>query len=158
MKVCRSAHIHTRALRHVRNVISNDTVAQVLVSSRLDYANSILLGVSKQNSMKHQRAQNTLARVVTRSSRYDSATIQLQKRHWLPIKQRIYYKICVLSFKTLIINSRAYTVLHSYKPARTLRSMNNNLLQFPRTRSVTGTRAFRCAAPQLWNSLPADIR
>ena len=36
--------------------------------------------------------------------------------------------------------------------------MNNNQLQFPRTKTFTGTRAFRCAAPQLWNSLPADIR
>ena len=32
-----------------------------------------------------------------------------------------------------------------------------NLLQIPRTKTVTGTRAFRCAAPQLWNSLPTDI-
>ena len=45
-----------------------------------------------------QRAQNTLAQVVMHSSRYDSATIQLQKLHWLPIKQRIDFKICVLSF------------------------------------------------------------
>ena len=86
-----------------------------------------------------------------RFSRYDSATIQLQKLHWLPIKQRIDFKTCVLSFKTLTINSPAYlaTLLNSYKPARILRSMNNNLLQNPRTKTVTGTRAFRCAAPQL---------
>ena len=96
---------------------------------------------------------------MTHSSRYDSATIKLQKLHSLPIKQRIDFKICVLSFKTLTINSAAYlaTLLNSYKPARTLRSTNNTLLQIPRTKTVTETRAFRCAAPQLWNSLPADI-
>ena len=98
---------------------------------------------------------------MTRSSLYDSATIQLQKLHWLPIEHRIDFKICVLSFKTLTINSTAYlvTLLNSYKSARALRSANNNLLQIPRTKTVrpTGTRAFRCAAPQLWNSLPADI-
>ena len=84
VQVCRSSHFHTRALRHTRNVISNDTaksVAQALVSSRLDYANSILFGVSKQNITKLQRSQNTLARAVTRSSRYDNATIQLRKLH-----------------------------------------------------------------------------
>ena len=88
VQVCRSAHFHTRALHHIRNVISNDTaksVAQALVSSRLDYANSILFGVSMQNITTLQRAQNTLLRVVTRSSSYDSATIQLQKLNWLPI-------------------------------------------------------------------------
>ena len=160
VQVCRSAHFHTRVLRHTRNVISNNTaksVAQALMSSRLNYA--ILFGVWKQNITKLQRAQNTLARVVTRSSRYDSATIQLQNLYWLPIKQRIYFKICVLSFKTLTINSPAYlaTLLNSYKPSRTLRSTNNNLLQIPHTKTVTGTRKFRCTAPQLWNSLPADI-
>ena len=78
-----------------------------------------------------------------RSSRYDSATIQLQKLHWIPIKDRIDFKI-VLSIKTLTINAPAYlvTLLNSYKPAHTLRSTNNNLLQIPRTKTVTGTRAF----------------
>ena len=55
MQVCRSAYFHTGVLRHIRNVISNDTVksvAQALVSSRLDYANSMLFGVSKQNITK----------------------------------------------------------------------------------------------------------
>ena len=65
----------------------------------------------------------------------------------------------VLRVKTLTINSPAYlaTLLNSYKPACTLRSTNNNLLQLPHTKTVTETHAFRCAAPQLWNSLPADI-
>ena len=54
---------------HVRNAISDDTaitVAQALVSSRFDYANSILYGAPKYNISKLQRAQNVLARVVTR--------------------------------------------------------------------------------------------
>ena len=108
---------------------------------------------------KLQRAQNTLARVVTRCSHYDSAIIKLQKLHWLPIKQRFDFKICVVIFKTLTINSPAYlaTILNSYKPARTLRSTNNNVLQISHRKTVTGTRAFRCAVPQLWNSLSADI-
>ena len=108
---------------------------------------------------KLQRAQNTLARVVTRSSHYDSTTIQLQKLRWLLIKQRIDFKIYVLSLKTWAINAPAYlaTLLNSYKPARILRCTNNNLLQIPHTKTVTGTRAFRCAAPQLWNSLPVNI-
>ena len=94
-----------------------------------------------------------------RFSRYDSTIVQRQKLHWLPIKQRIDFKICALSFKTLTINSPAFlaTILNSYKPARILRSTNNNLLQIQRTKTVTGTRALRCAESQLWNSLPADI-
>ena len=89
------ARFHTRALCHIRNINFNDTaksVAQALVSSRLVYANSILSRVSKQNITKLQRAQNKLARVMMRSSRYDSATIQLQKLHWLPISKGLILK------------------------------------------------------------------
>ena len=71
-QILRSSHFHTRALWHVRNALTEDTaksVGQALVSSRLDYANSILYGVSRQNLKKLQRSQNTLARVVTRSCR-----------------------------------------------------------------------------------------
>ena len=54
------------------------------------------------------------------------------------------------------MNSPAYlaTLLNSYKPARTLRSMNN-LLQIPRKKQLL--ELMQCAQPQLWNSLPADI-
>ena len=54
-QIVRSSHFHTCALPHVRNVLTEDTaksIGQALVSSRLDYANSILYGVSKQNLNK----------------------------------------------------------------------------------------------------------
>ena len=56
MTLDKHAYFHTRALRHVRNAISDDTakiVAQALVSSRFDYANSkILYGAPKYNISK----------------------------------------------------------------------------------------------------------
>jgi len=42
-------------------------VVCVLVSSRLDYANSVLYGTTKKNISKLQKAQNLLARLVTSS-------------------------------------------------------------------------------------------
>ena len=41
--VCRSAHFHSRALRHIRAALTDDmakTVAVSLIHSRIDYANS----------------------------------------------------------------------------------------------------------------------
>ena len=64
----------------LKNVIFNDmakSVAQALVSSRLEYANSKLFGVSKQNIAKLERSQNKMTRMVTQSSRYNSTIIQL---------------------------------------------------------------------------------
>ena len=65
--VCKAAHFHIRALRHIRRCVSVDdakTVATALVSSRLDYCKSILYGTSSSNLNKPQRVQNALARTV----------------------------------------------------------------------------------------------
>ena len=43
-------------------------------------------------------------------------------------------------------------------PSRTLRSQDTCLLAVPRTKTVFGSRAFRVAAPTVFNSLPQDIR
>ena len=162
-EICCSAYFHTRTLRHVRNAISDDTaktVAQALVSSPFDYANSILYGAPRYNISKLQRAQNVFARVVTHSHRRTSADALLHKLRWLPIEDRIVFKLALLTYKTLLLGSPSYlsTLLKIYRPPRTLRSSNSNLLCATRTKTVTGSRDFRCAAPAIWNSLPDDIK
>jgi len=65
--VCKAAHFHIRALRRIRRCVSVDdakSVTTALVSSRLDYCNSILYGTSTSNLNKLQRVQNALARAV----------------------------------------------------------------------------------------------
>ena len=67
--VCRSSFHHIRALRRIRKLITPAnmmTVATAVVSSRLDYCNSLLYGMSSSNVRKLQRVQNDLARLVTR--------------------------------------------------------------------------------------------
>jgi hypothetical protein len=63
--ICRSCYYHIRAFRHVRELLPDEiarTVACSLVSSRLDYCNSLFVGMTKSNFCKLQRVQNTLAR------------------------------------------------------------------------------------------------
>ena len=65
--VCNSVYYHIRAMRHIRPAITEDmakSIACALVGSRLDYANSVLFGVSSKNVTRLQRAQNAAARVV----------------------------------------------------------------------------------------------
>ena len=57
---------------------------------------------------KLQRIQNSLARVITNTSKYQHITPTLKKLHWLPIKQRIDYKICLLTYKTLTNQQPTY--------------------------------------------------
>jgi len=83
--VCLS-YFHIRALRHIRLFSeTSKTIACAIVSSRLDYVNSILTGISSHKIHHLQRVQNSLAWVVTRSTA--NTTSALNSRHWLPIQQ-----------------------------------------------------------------------
>ena len=75
--------------------------------------------------------------------------------------QRINYKILLLTFKPLHDMAPEYLceLLSVYNPGRTLRSSGKSLLVTPKYKLKSyGQRAFSCAAPELWNSLPDNIR
>jgi hypothetical protein len=161
--LCKSCFFHIRALRHIRPALTLDaakTVACSLVGSRLDYANSILYGASEKNISRLQRVHSTLARVVAGTGYYDSSSSILSSLHWLPVKQRINFKLATLTFKIRSAQGPLYLSQHvvDYVPPRCLRSSSRNYLTVPRTNTVIGTRGFRSAAPTVWNSLPDDIR
>ena len=110
---------------------------------------------------KLQRVQNTAAHLVTRTRKFDSITLVLKQLHSSPVKQRIYYKMLLLTYKALNGMSPQYIsgLLTQCKPARNLRSSNKLLLQIQCYRLKTyGYRLFQVAAPILWNSLPLTIK
>ena len=97
-----SSYFHIMALRRIRGSLSPEvanTVACAIVGARLDCCNSILYGTSKYNISRLQRLQNTLARVVTRTKKFDHITPVLRRLHWLPIQCRIEYKVAMLALK-----------------------------------------------------------
>jgi hypothetical protein len=90
----KTCNYHTRALRHVRNLLSDDTAktaACSIVASRPDYCNGLLYGASVSTLDIMQRAQNNLVRAVCRrNGRSDAKSLTLMKGlHWLPVRQRI---------------------------------------------------------------------
>ena len=87
-KVCRACYYHLKDLRCIRKFLSVETAALLansMISSQLDYYNSLLYGVSKYNVAKLQKIQNALCRIVFRFDRTSHVTPFLQKLHWLPI-------------------------------------------------------------------------
>ena len=110
--VCRSANFHLRALRHIRKHISEETaktIACSMIDGRLDYCNSVLYQTSAANINKLQRVQNSAARTVTKSSRFNHITPVLAGLHWLPIQYRIQFKIAVTTFKVLTSHEVNYS-------------------------------------------------
>ena len=125
--IVRGCSYHTRALRHIRPLIdlpTARTVAQGVVMSRLDYCNGLLNGTSKRNIERLQVAQNTLARTVCQATWSSSATDLRKSLHWLPVKQRIDYKLAVVTYKAQSTGAPSYlaSLVDNYAPTRTLRS------------------------------------
>jgi len=93
--------------------------------------------------------------------KYEHITPLLKELHWLPVEQRIAFKILLLTFKALHKLRPSYIrdLLQTYKPVRSLRSSSMNMLVIPRSRlKFYGDRAFSVCAPKLWNNLPEHIK
>ena len=109
--LCKSCFYHIKALRHIRGSIDLNTakaIACSLVSSRLDYANSILYGMSAKNINK-PRVQNALARIVVGPTLSAVSCSQLLcSLHWLPVHLCIQFKIACLTHKILRTRQPSY--------------------------------------------------
>jgi len=160
--ITKSCNYHIRALRHIRSSITDDmakSIAVSLVSSRLDYANSLLCGTSESNILRLQRIQNNLAKLVLQNYQTPSLNA-IHSLHWLPIKRRVDFKIATLTYKLLQSRVPSYlaSTLQPQVNIRDTRSSELELLHQPRTTTAIGSRAFHIAAPVVWNKIPLNIR
>ena len=69
-----------------------------VISSRLDYCNSLFVNISKGNLDKLQKLQNAAARLVVGGKKRESVSGALRKLHWLRVEARITFKILLLVF------------------------------------------------------------
>ena len=165
-QTCKAAFFHIFNIRRIRKFLSSDTVQTLVnafVTSRLDYCNSILFGLPNTELQKLQRVQNTAARLICNTNKFDHITPTLVKLHWLPVKYRIHFKILLITFKAIHGLAPKYLseLLTRKKISNyNLRSTSEIVLQHPRTKTLRtlGDRSFTAAAPALWNNLPNVVR
>ena len=168
--ICSSCYYHIRDFSRIRKHLTKPTatvLANALVSSRLDYCNSLLYGISQMELKRLQSIQNTLCRIVTRCSRFSHVTPYLEGLQWLPIASRIEFKTNLLTYKALQTGQLTYLAayLHPFKSAYNTRRSNpesHTLATFGFSRKVHVSskhlyRSFEYAAPQLWNALPLHV-
>src|SRR6218665_3419664 len=93
-----------------------------------------------------------------------SRVIMLDTLHWLPVQQRIFYRVVVLVWHCLLGIAPVY-LQELCRPASTLvgrqalrSSSGGKLLVLHVNTSTMQRRAFSVAAPFIWNSFPSQIR
>ena len=154
--ICSSSYKLLRNLASVRKFLSPDDLrilVQSIIVSRIDNCNSLLYGVLACNLNKLQKLQNACARMIYGKRKFEHVTPLLHELHWLPIRQRIVFKILLFVFK-FFQNSLPIYLMDSLQVSE----RGEVMLKVPRTSTPYGDRAFSSCAPKLWNALPLHIR
>ena len=102
-RVCTTAYYHLRQLRSIRGSLSADSLLDSGPSLHhqqdRDYCNSLLVGVDKSQVGKLQSILRVAARLIMRKRKFDPISDDIRdKLHWLPVEQRIQFKIGVLVY------------------------------------------------------------
>ena len=97
------------------------------VLSRLDYYNSLLINITSDQMYRLQKIQNHAAKVVLFKSKHEHVTPLLRKLHWLPVQERILFKIATFAFRFFDGTLPPYlsSCLSVYTQSRTLRSSSD---------------------------------
>ena len=120
----KTVNFHLRNIYRIRRYITFDIchhLVRSLVLSRLDYANSLLFGISAKGRKKLETLQNKAARIIFRCNRLEpSAPLLsiLRELHWLPVKERVIYKVLLLTYKSInkLVPAYLAELLKAYKP------------------------------------------
>ena len=109
--VVKTCNYHIRNLYSIRKFLDQDcliTLVHSLIVSRVDYCNSLYLGLPNYLLKKLQSIMNKSARLIFSVAPRVHITQFLIKLHWLPIKARIEFKICLIVFKALRFGQPKY--------------------------------------------------
>ena len=87
---------------------ATETLIQAFIFSRLDYCNSLLIGLNICELDRLQRVQNVAAEIVTFTRRREYILLVLISLHWLPASAPIEFKVITMTFKCLHGMATAY--------------------------------------------------
>jgi hypothetical protein len=162
--VGRKAIFQLRRIGKVRKYLTKaaaKSLVQALVLSNFDYAiNALLFGLQNELLERLEKIQRLAARLVVAAKKNDRITSHMKALHWLPLRQRIVFKLMVLTYRFLNGTAPRYisSLVSRYHPLRSLRSATSGKLNVPKIKADRyGGRSFSRAAPVLWNELPLSV-
>ncbi len=102
--VVRAAFYQLRIISKLKYILSFrdlESIIHAFVSSRIDYCNSVYIGIAQGQLSRLQLVQNAAARFLTRTKKREIITPVLVSLHWLPVEFRIEFKIVLMVYKAL---------------------------------------------------------
>ena len=165
-------------LGRLKNVLSVDVrlmLVKQLILSKVDYHNALYVSLPACDVKRLQNVVNAAVRFVYGAGKRVPARPLLIQAHILPVRYRIRYKICLMTYKALHDLAPEYLkeLVQLYTPSRgdiadikldgsvPRRTNDTLLLQQPPynyKKSVLSKRSFSYAAPECWNELPYSVR
>ena len=126
-KTSKSAWFNIWNISKIRKFLDLDAtkgLCHALVTSKLDFCNSLLLGTPDVHLKSLVKIQNASVRLICglkKDTRH--ITPYIRNLHWLPLKFRIEFKILLLVYKALKDQAPPYlkAYLKWYDPGRSLR-------------------------------------
>ena len=144
---CMSSLAQINRAKHALDKNLLVTIIKGLVFSKMFYCSSVWSNTSVTNINKLQAIQNFAARIVTRSRKFDHITPILKQLHWMPVKDHLFYRDALLTFKCM--NGMAPTNLCSRFIKRGTISgrstRNANILTYRAIKPLRASEAFYTA-------------
>ena len=101
-----------------------------------------------------QAVQNAAARLITGVRWHEHITPVLKQLHWLPVRQRVHFKLAVIVFRALHGTAPSYLA----EDCQLVASTDCCQLRSSTVNTCLGDRSFTAAGPRLWNRLPTYLR
>ena len=157
--VIKNANFSLRNIAFIKKYLDDDSMKKLVhnyIITRLDYFNSLYHKLPAYQLKNLQLVFNRAARLIVGISPRERITPVLIDLHWLPIKARTVFKICVLT----------YIALNTGKPVYLRNKLNRFTSELgvsirqnePRMNKEIGTRNFKYSALKLSNSLPRSVK
>ena len=158
---------HLRNFFHIRKNLPLKTrvlLVNNFILSKLDYCNS-LLATATQNDLKPlQKTLNAAARFIFNIKWNEHVSPYLKKLHFLPIKYRIIFKLCLIAYKIKSCTAPPYLLSQYvfYTPTTPFELRTgpgrDTLMLFPAEMKTFPNASIFSKIMQHWNKLPFNIR
>ena len=166
--IVKTCNFHIRNLYMIKNFVNKKSLIALihsLIISKVDYCNSLFIGLPNITLKKVQSVLNRAARLIFNLPPRVPTTSSLIGLHWLPVKARVEFKICLITYKALKFDQPTYIrellTFSSHEFTLGLRSADDPYhLCEPRAVGERGfaDRSFSYTAPRLYNKLPIAIK